>query len=69
MRGSFSALRIESIIRRELTKFHINPIDGKKDHYAMQLIELAPLVINILAHKKSLHPLLNSITATYLPSQ
>ncbi|MFB2761831.1 hypothetical protein ACE012_20315, partial [Shewanella xiamenensis] len=63
------ALRIESIVRRELAKFHIHPIDGKKDHYAIQLIELAPLVLNILANKKSLHPLLHSITATCLPSQ
>ncbi|MCT8869583.1 hypothetical protein [Shewanella xiamenensis] len=63
------ALRIESIVRRELAKCHIYPIDGKKDHYAMQLIELAALVLNILANKKSLHPLLNSITATCLPRQ
>jgi hypothetical protein len=63
------AQRIESIVRCELAKFHIHPIDGKKDHYAMHLIELAPLVLNILANKKSLHPLLHSITATSLPSE
>lgn len=61
---SGDALRIESIVRRELANYNIHPVDGKKDHYAMPLEKLAKLVLTILANKKSLHHLLHGVTAT-----
>jgi len=66
---SGDALRIESIVRRELANYNIHPIDGKKDHYAMPLDKLAKLVMTILANKKSLHPLLHCVTATLCTQQ
>lgn len=60
------AKKIESLVRRELRKIKILPVDNKLDHYALQLRDIAPLVLSILAnnHKNMFN--VYSITASLL---
>ena len=63
---SGEAKKIESLVRRELQNIKIFPVDNKLDHYALQLRDIAPMVLSILARNPGKIYNIHSITALNL---
>lgn len=60
------ARKIESIVRRQLARCHILPVDGKLDHYNVPITKLAPVIIGAIGQNAEIASMVHQITATKL---